>query len=122
MSTPQTKPENCTDAEWQEILASADHDAREKWYGKSLPDSFRDGEIRLERKFVPAPKPAELTGPMSQAWDYLVNRNGVCETSQFDDDFHPIGAVLRVNLVRYGVQHSTSGKITIVFLPEKGDL
>jgi len=66
-------------------------------------------------KFIPPKKPDGLTGPLSQAWDYLVNCNGVCRAEQFDDDFAPAGPAMRDNLVRLGVQTSTSGKHTIIF-------
>jgi len=65
---------------------------------------------------TPTPqKPKTLQGPLSQAWDYLVNRNGVCRASEFDDDFSPVGPSLRAQLASHGVKSSTSKKITIIF-------
>jgi hypothetical protein len=69
------------------------------------------------REYTPPPKPKDLAGPASQAWDYLVNCDGVCKTDQFDDDFAPAGPRIREVLTQFGCAHSTSGKTTIIFLP-----
>jgi len=66
-------------------------------------------------KFVPPEKPKGLASTLSQAWDYLVNRKGLCRASEFDDDFSPVGPSLRAQLSHFGVKSSTSGKITIIF-------
>lgn len=68
-------------------------------------------------RFVPPAKPKGITGPLSQAWDYLVSHDGVCEVSRFDDDHAPIGPSLRAQLAQHGVLSSTSRKVTIIFFP-----
>lgn len=73
----------------------------------------------LYREPDPLPKKPEGLGtgnPVSQAWDYLVNCDGVCRTDQFDDDFAPAGPAIREKLVRFGARQSTSGKTIIIYL------
>lgn len=65
-------------------------------------------------EFIPPEKPA-LTGQLSQAWDYLVNRKGLSTTTEFDEDFEPIGPQLREQLGDLGVVYNTSGDTTIMF-------
>ena len=66
-------------------------------------------------EFNPPQKPKEITGPLSQAWDYLVNRKGVCRVEQFDEDHEPVGPSLREQLAKHGVKTETSGKTTIIY-------
>lgn len=62
-------------------------------------------------------KPQIITGPLSDAWDYLANRKGCCKASEFDDDFEPTGPSLRAQLSKHGVLSDTSDGVTIIFFP-----
>lgn len=73
---------------------------------------------KYHQKFKAPKKPTSLNGELSKAWDYLVNCNGVCRIDQFDEDFSPAGPAIRAQLADLGVQASTSGTTTIIFLPE----
>lgn len=66
-------------------------------------------------KFTAPPK--ELSGEALTAWLAILTNGGAMYTSHFDDDWSPIGPTLRERFCRLGMRESTSGRVTIIFLP-----
>lgn len=72
--------------------------------------------IRSTPKFKECPR--GFTGEAAQAWRALAAGDGVTTAESFDDDWSPIGPRLRELFMQHGAAQSTSGKTTIIFLPE----
>jgi hypothetical protein len=88
------------------------------------PDDYSANDDEEERRPMGMPttrpmlpKPADITGDLSRAWDHIVMGGGVRDAAQIDDDFAPIGPRLRARLVELGLRESQSGEKRIIFFP-----
>lgn len=54
-----------------------------------------------------------MTPQAKQALKYVLNTNGNATVSSLDDDFEPIGPMLRNELMPYYLKENTDGKLTI---------